>query len=64
MEHTFVRDHHSKALINTDTEAIHLRRQQKKQVQTVHELQQEITEVKNDLLEIKNLLRTIISQRG
>ena len=64
MEHTYIRDGHSKALINTDTVEIHMRRQQKKQAQTVHELQQEINQVKNDLIEIKDLLRTIISQRG
>jgi hypothetical protein len=62
METPFVRDKHSKALINTDTTVIFARRQEKRQVQKISELQEEITEVKNDLLEIKQLLQSIINR--
>ncbi len=55
MEAPFVRDQNSKALINTDVSSITARRQQKRQAQQVSELQKEISEVKNDLLEIKQI---------
>lgn len=64
MEQLFIRDEHSKACINTNTVEIQMRRQQKRQAQKVTDLQKEINEVKNDLLEIKQLLQTIISERG
>lgn len=64
METPFVRDTSSKALINTDVPSITARRQQKRQAQQVSELQKEINEVKNDLLEIKQLLQSILSTRG
>lgn len=62
MDNTFVRDTSSKALINTDTPTILARRQQKRQVQKISELQEEIQEVKNDLLEIKQLLQSLIKR--
>lgn len=52
METPFVRDKHSKALINTDTTVIFARRQEKRQVQKISELQEEITEVKLSLIHI------------
>jgi len=61
---TFVRDYVSQALINTDVSAIEARRNQKRQSQQVGELQKEISEVKNDLLEIKQLLQSILADRG
>jgi uncharacterized membrane-anchored protein YhcB (DUF1043 family) len=62
MESTFIRDKHSKALINTDVTTINARRLEKRQVQKMSELQNEINEVKNDLLEIKQLLQSIITR--
>lgn len=64
MSSTFVRDYNSQALINTDTTAIEARRAYKRQTQQVVELQKEITEVKNDLIEIKQLLQSILADRG
>jgi hypothetical protein len=61
MDTAFVRDTHSKALINTDVASINARRLEKKQIQKMSELQNEINSVKNDLLEIKQLLQTIIT---
>lgn len=60
MESSFIRDEYSKALINTDVTHINARRAEKRQVQKMSELQQEINEVKNDLLEIKQLLQSFI----
>lgn len=60
MESFFIRDEYSKALINTDVTHINARRAEKRQVQKMSELQQEINEVKNDLLEIKQLLQSFI----
>lgn len=60
MESPFIRDEYSKALINTDVTHINARRAEKRQVQKMSELQQEINEVKNDLLEIKQLLQSFI----
>jgi len=62
METTYIRDKNSKALINTDTTSVIARRQEKRQVQKISELQEEINEVKNDLLEIKQLLQSIINR--
>jgi uncharacterized membrane-anchored protein YhcB (DUF1043 family) len=62
MESTFIRDKNSKALINTDVTTINARRLEKRQVQKMSELQNEINEVKNDLLEIKQLLQSIITR--
>jgi len=62
METTYIRDKNSKALINTDTISVIARRQEKRQVQKISELQEEINEVKNDLLEIKQLLQSIINR--
>ena len=58
----YVRDTGSKALINTDTSIILARRHEKRQIQKISELQEEINEVKNDLLEIKHLLQSIITR--
>lgn len=62
METVYIRDKNSKALINTDTTSVIARRQEKRQVQKISELQEEINEVKNDLLEIKQLLQSIINR--
>jgi|DEB19_MinimDraft_3_1074340.scaffolds.fasta_scaffold43398_2 hypothetical protein len=64
MNNTFIRDSVSGALINTDVSAIEARRNQKRQTKQVVELQKEISEVKNDLLEIKQLLQSILADRG
>ena len=63
-DHSFVRDDFSKALINTDNKAIEARKLRKRQTEKMMAIQEEINEVKNDLLEIKNLLQSLISQRG
>jgi hypothetical protein len=62
MESSFIRDEHSKALINNDVTHINARRAEKRQVQKISELQAEINEVKHDLLEIKQLLHTFITR--
>lgn len=64
MEHKFVRDTFSKGLINTDITLLEARREKKKQTKTMMELQEQITDIKDELTEIKQILQKFITHRG
>ena len=68
---SFVRDLHSKALINTDRVALdnHRRKRQLEiqQAQRLHEMEskvEELVNVKDEMLEIKSLLQKLVNKRG
>jgi len=61
MEHKFVRDSTSKALINTDDAAIQARRIRKQDIQKFADLEKEILEVRRDMQELKQMIRDILN---
>jgi uncharacterized protein YjiS (DUF1127 family) len=69
-DRSFVRDLHSKALLNTDRVALENHRQRKKHQsqasQEWQEMKQKVEELnimKNELLEIKSLLQQIVTNK-
>ena len=67
---SFVRDLHSKALINTDRVALENHRKKRKlEVQQAEKLQQmeiklkELVSVKDEMLEIKGLLQEVLNKK-
>ena len=69
-DNSFVRDLHSKALINTDRIALenHRRKRQveKQQAQRLQEMEikvEEMVTVKNEMLEIKSLLQKLVNTK-
>ena len=69
-DNSFVRDLHSKALINTDRIALenHRRKRQveKQQAQRLQEMEikvEELVTVKNEMLEIKSLLQKLVNTK-
>ncbi len=67
---SFVRDLHSKALINTDRVALENHRKKRKlEVQQAEKLQQmeiklkELVSVKDEILEIKGLLQEVLNKK-
>lgn len=64
MERTdkFIRDTHSKAIINTDVEAFRKYKQQKKNSKKLESLVEEIDLLRDEMSEIKNLLKQLASR--
>ena len=67
---SFVRDLHSKALINTDRVALENHRKRKKiEIQQVRKWQQmetkveELNNMRNEILEIKDLLQEVLNKK-
>jgi len=67
---SFVRDLHSKALINTDRVALENHRKRRQtEIQQAQKWQQmetkveELNNVKNEILEIKNLLQELLNKK-
>ena len=67
---SFVRDLHSKALINTDRVALENHRKKRQiEIQQAQKWQQmetkveELNNVKNEILEIKNLLQELLNKK-
>ena len=67
---SFIRDLHSKALINTDRVALENHRKKRKlEVQQAEKLQQmeiklkELVSVKDEMLEIKGLLQEVLNKK-
>ena len=56
---TLVRDTHSKAILNTDLEGLNAYRTQKRKFNEIETMKTDITEIKGDIEEIKNLIRSI-----
>lgn len=61
-EDKYVRDEDSKAILNTDFKGLLRHKAQKEHFRKMKNLISEVEEVKNDLVEIKNLLKTIAKQ--
>ena len=61
MEHKFIRDAASNALINTDAAAIQARRIRKQDTKKVAVLEKEILQVRSDLQELKQMMRDILN---
>jgi len=69
-DNSFVRDLHSKALINTDKIALINHRKKRQieiqQAQRLHEMEikvEELVTVKNEMLEIKSLLQKLVNTK-
>ena len=67
---SFVRDLHSKALINTDRVALENHRKRKKieiqQAQKWHQMEikvEELNNMRNEILEIKGLLQEVLNKK-
>ena len=70
-DNSFVRDLHSKALINTDRIALENHRKRKKlelqQAERWQKLETKVEELmnqRNEILEIKNLLQELLNKKG
>tara|TARA_Y100001938_G_C8095348_1_gene437746 strand:+ start:383 stop:595 length:213 start_codon:yes stop_codon:yes gene_type:complete len=57
-----VRDTRSKAILNTDMAALLKRRREKEVNVTLNSLNEEVNTIKNEFLEIKQLLKQIVSK--
>jgi hypothetical protein len=58
----FARDKDSKALINTNKQAFEEYKRAKNQLKTTLEMQSEINSLKDDLAEIKQILKCIVDR--
>lgn len=54
-----LRDKHSKALLNTDDEALNAYKKRKQKNAEINRMREEMDELKNDVSEIKSLLTKI-----
>jgi hypothetical protein len=65
---SFIRDPKSNSIINVNTQEYneYLTRKQKKtkEIQKIHSLEEEVANMKEDLQEIKSLLRRMINEHG
>jgi len=58
-----IRDKNSTAIINADVDALNAYKLKRNQRSKINELEKDINSVKNDLLEIKDMLKQIIKDR-
>lgn len=59
----FVKDTESKAIINTDVNALNVYKMQRKKAMRSVELEKEVSQLKEDISEIKNLLSQLINNK-
>ena len=57
------RDSHSKAIINHDTELVKILNYKREQKQRINNMEDSINTLKEDIQEIKSLLRVIVDQK-
>ena len=57
------RDAHSKAIINHDAELVKILNYKREQKQRINNMEDDINTLKEDLQEIKSLLRVIVDQK-
>lgn len=58
----FFRDPNSKALINNNVKALHEYKTRKKQKQRLDDLEVDVRELKENMLEIKSLLKQLVDR--
>lgn len=58
----FLRDSKTSALLNTDDVAIRNYKARKEQRQKIQDMEQDVNNIKNELLEIKNMLQQILTK--
>jgi hypothetical protein len=63
MEHKFQRNVESGGLLNTDSTALEAYKKTREKLTAISELQSDINSVKEEISEIKTLLRKLITQR-
>jgi len=58
-----VKDEDTKAILNTNKVALSAYKKRREQQRTVQNMSEELNDIKNDMSEIKSLLRDIINNR-
>jgi len=61
-DENLVRDVASKAILNVDNESLQIYKNKKKKSQIINMLQEENKQLKNELMEIKQLLKEILQK--
>lgn len=61
-EHKYIRDESTNAIINTDVEGLRRYKMQKASSIRMKELRIEVDELRDDMIEIKTLLKTIVER--
>jgi hypothetical protein len=60
----YERDGHSKAILSNDLPALHAYKARKKHMMQIESYGDDINNLKNDMIEIKNLLQQILQKQG
>ena len=59
---TFLRDPKTSALLNTDDNAIRAYKAKKEQMQKIQDMEQDVNNIKHELMEIKDMLQQILTK--
>jgi hypothetical protein len=59
---TFLRDPKTSALLNTDDNAIRAHKAKKQQMQKIQDMEQDVNNIKHELMEIKDMLQQILTK--
>lgn len=59
---TFLRDPKTSALLNTDDNAIRAYKAKKEQMQKIQDMEQDVNNIKHELMEIKDMLHQILTK--
>jgi len=62
-DHKFIRDTHSKAVINTDIDGLRRYKARKAETQKIVALKNEVDSIKDEMVEIKDLLKQLIENQ-
>lgn len=62
-DHKFIRDTHSKAVINTDIDGLRMYKARKAETQKIVALKNEVDSIKDEMVEIKDLLKQLIENQ-
>lgn len=62
-DHKFIRDPHSNAVINTDIDGLRRYKARKAESQKILDLKNEVDSIKDEMVEIKDLLKQLIENQ-
>lgn len=62
-EHKYIRDSHSKAVINTDVDALRRYKARKAESKRILDLKNEVDSIKDEMCEIKHLLTKLVDNQ-
>jgi len=62
-DHKFIRDPHSNAVINTDIDGLRRYKARKAEAQKLLDLKDEVDSIKDEMIDIKNLLKQLVENQ-